>query len=218
MGGDERRERLAGARLYFVCDSAPAGRPLGDLLDAALLGGVDVVQLRDKTADDAALLRAAATFRAAADSHQALFILNDRPDLVRPTAADGVHVGQEDEDLDAVRDAVGTDHLIGLSTHTPAQFDAGASGTADYLSAGPVHTTPTKPGRPATGLALIRHAAELDPKPWFAIGGIDSGTAGAVVAAGAARLVVVRAIRNAPDPLGAARELRTALGAKADVG
>lgn len=211
--GESRRERLRRARLYFVVESRPGGLPAEPLLRAALRGGVDMVQLRDKGAGDEALLRAAAGFRAVCDEHGALFWVNDRPDLALEARADGVHVGQEDEPVDAVRDAVGPDFLIGLSTHTDEQFDAALDSEADELSVGPVHATPTKEGRPAAGLGVIRHAAARGgDRPWFAIGGIDAGTVGDVVAAGAKRIVVVRAVRDAADPEAAARELRAALG------
>jgi thiamine-phosphate pyrophosphorylase len=210
--GESRRERLRRARLYFVVEAEPGGRPAEPLLRAALRGGVDMVQLREKEADDEAILRAAAGFRALCDEHGALFWINDRPDLALEAGADGVHVGQEDEPVGAVRDAVGPDLLIGLSTHTEEQFDAALDSEADELSVGPVHATPTKEGRPAAGLEVIRHAARRGgDRPWFAIGGIEPGTLGAVLEAGATRIVVVRAIRDAADPEAAARELRAAL-------
>jgi thiamine-phosphate pyrophosphorylase len=207
---DSRRERLASARLYFVTDVRPR---LEELLAAALAGGVDMVQLRDKEAGDDELVRAAAVFRRLCDEHGALFWLNDRPDLVEACGADGVHVGQDDMPAADVRERVGDDVLVGLSTHSPEQLDAAlASGVADQLSVGPVWETPTKAGRPAAGLPYVRHAAELaGDRPWFAIGGIDLGNVRAVTQAGASRIVVVRAIRDAHDPAAAASELRAAL-------
>jgi thiamine-phosphate pyrophosphorylase len=182
------------------------------VLEPALRGGVDMVQLRDKQADDDELLRAAARFRSICSEHGALFWLNDRPDLVVETRADGVHLGQDDEPVAAVRERVGPDVLIGLSTHSPSQFDAALRSEADQLSVGPVWETPTKAGRPAAGLDSVRHAAAAGGNaPWFAIGGIDAGNVGEVVAAGARRIVVVRAIRDATDPQRAAGELREAL-------
>jgi thiamine-phosphate pyrophosphorylase len=210
--GAERRERLGRARLYFVTDSLDAGPRLRQLLDAALAGGVDMVQLRDKHAGDAELLRAAEIFRVACDDHCALFWLNDRPDLAAGAGADGVHVGQDDAPVEEVRAEVGPDLLVGLSTHSPAQLDAALESGADQVSVGPVYATPTKEGRPATGLGLVRHAAaRAAGRPWFAIGGIDPGTVGAVAKAGAERVVVVRAIRDSADPRASARELRAAL-------
>ena len=207
---DSRRERLARARLYFVTDVRPG---LEELLAAALAGGVDMVQLRDKEAGDDELVRAAAVFRRLCDEHGALFWLNDRPDLVEACGADGVHVGQDDMPAADVRERVGDDVLVGLSTHSPEQLDAAlASGVADQLSVGPVWETPTKAGRPAAGLPYVRHAAELaGDRPWFAIGGIDLGNVRAVTQAGASRIVVVRAIRDADNPATAASELRAAL-------
>jgi thiamine-phosphate pyrophosphorylase len=203
------RERLATARLYLVCDA----RPL-EWLRAALRGGVDLVQLRDKALDDEGLIAAARDFRAAADAAGALFILNDRPDLVEACHADGVHVGQDDETPAQAREAVGPDRIVGRSTHDPAQaLAAQADPDVDYLAVGPVHATPTKPGRPATGLGLVETASKTISKPWFAIGGLKAENVQKVTACGASRIVVVRAITEAEDPGAAARELREALGA-----
>jgi thiamine-phosphate pyrophosphorylase len=207
----DRRARLAQARLYLVCDARPGGRPLHDVLGRALAGGVDVFQLRDKHADDEQLLRVAAQARALCEDAGALFVLNDRPDLAAAAGADGVHVGQDDEPVAAARAAVGPDRIVGLSTHGTAQADAAAALDVDYIAVGPVRATPTKLGRPAIGLEPVRHAARTVTVPWFAIGGVDAGTIGAVVAAGASRVVVVRAIAEAADPQRAARDLRAAL-------
>jgi thiamine-phosphate pyrophosphorylase len=208
-GPADARERLRRARLYLVVDAAAE-----HVLPAALRGGVDMVQLRDKRADDEEILRAAARFRSLCDEHGALLWLNDRPDLALAAGADGVHVGQDDVPVDAVREEVGDALLIGLSTHSPAQFDAALGSEADQLSVGPVWETPTKEGRPAAGLSYVRYAAEHGgERPWFAIGGIDLGNVGEVVAAGARRVVVVRAIRDAADPEAAAAALRAALPA-----
>jgi thiamine-phosphate pyrophosphorylase len=203
------RERLATARLYLVCDA----RPL-EWLRAALRGGVDLVQLRDKTLDDAGLMAAARAFREAASEAGALFILNDRPDLVAACDADGVHVGQDDVSPAEARGILGAERIIGRSTHAPAQADlASADADVDYLAVGPVHATPTKPGRPAAGLEYVAYAARTVTKPWFAIGGLDAGNVDAVVARGAKRIVVVRAITEASDPEAAARILGARLGA-----
>jgi len=203
----DRRERLRRARLYFVVEAAAK-----HVLPAALRGGVDMVQLRDKRADDEAILRSAARFRSLCDEHGVLFWLNDRPDLALAAGADGVHVGQEDVPADEVREQVGDALLIGLSTHSPSQFDAALDSEADELSVGPVWETPTKEGRPAAGLAYVRYAAQHGgERPWFAIGGITPDNVAEVVAAGARRIVVVRAIRDAADPEAAAAALRAAL-------
>jgi thiamine-phosphate pyrophosphorylase len=205
-----RRERLQAARLYFVTDVRPG---LEELLAAALAGGVDMVQLRDKRASDSELLAAAALFRAACDEHGALFWLNDRPDLVAGAGADGVHVGQDDMPPAEARALAGPEVLIGLSTHSPPQLDAAlAADEADQLSVGPVWETPTKEGRPAAGLAYVEYAAaHAAGRPWFAIGGIDLGNVRDVIAAGASRVVVVRAIQDADDPRAAAAALKAAL-------
>ena len=196
------RERLSTARLYLVCPARPR-----EWLAAAVRGGVDLIQLRDKSLDDDGLV-AAAEFR----GHDALFILNDRPDLVEACGADGVHVGQDDEPPGTARAAVGPDRIVGRSTHAPEQAAAAdADPDVDYLAVGPVHATPTKPGRPAAGLAYLEHVAATARKPWFAIGGLDPATLPAVVERGARRAVVVRAITEAADPERAAAELRAAL-------
>jgi thiamine-phosphate pyrophosphorylase len=197
------RERLDTARLYLVCDA----RPL-DWLRAALRGGVDLVQLRDRSLDDAGMVEAAAAFRTAASEAGTLFILNDRPDLVEACGADGVHVGQDDATPAEARALVGADRIVGRSTHEPAQADAAqADPDVDYLAVGPVHETPTKPGRPAAGPDYVAYAARTVTKPWFAIGGLDAGNVGEVLDRGAERIVVVRAIAAADDPEAAARAL-----------
>jgi thiamine-phosphate pyrophosphorylase len=198
---------LGDARLYFVVETSASDR----LLDAALAGGVDLLQLRDHQASADELLAAAERFRDACDAHGALFLVNDRPELALQAGADGVHVGQDDLPVGDVRRLVGPELVIGLSTHSPEQFDAGLRSDADYLSVGPVWETPTKAGRPAAGIGYVRHAAANATKPWFAIGGIDESNIGEVVAAGASRAVVVRAIRDAPDPRASATALKSAL-------
>jgi thiamine-phosphate pyrophosphorylase len=211
--GKTRRERLQAARVYLVVEAEPPARPLEQLLTAALEGGADMLQLRDKRAPDEKLLSVAAVFRRACDAHGALFWLNDRPDLVAAAGADGVHVGQDDGPVEQVRATVGPDVLVGLSTHSPEQLDAALATDADELSVGPVYETPTKQGRPAAGLGYVSYAAQRigGDRPWFAIGGIDPRNVGEVVAAGAGRVVVVRAIRDADDPAAAAGELQAAL-------
>ena len=177
----------------------------------ALAGGVDILQLRQKEGTDEEILAAASRFRGLCDEHGALFVLNDRPDLAVTAGADGVHVGQDDEPVAAVRERVGSDMLIGLSTHSRAQLAAGLESDADYVCVGPVFATPTKPDYPAVGLELVRHAAETADRPWLAIGGIDGANIREVAAAGATRVVVVRAIQDAPDPRAAAAGLRAAV-------
>ncbi|MDQ6811345.1 MAG: thiamine phosphate synthase [Actinomycetota bacterium] len=212
--GAARRQRLAASRLYLVCGSTIKGRALGDLLRAAIAGGVDIVQLRDKHLCDEDLLPAARAARELCDSLGALLIVNDRPLLARKAGADGVHVGQDDMPVAQVRELLGPDLLIGLSTHSARQIDAHDAALADYTGVGPVHQTPTKPGRPAVGVELVRYAAAHARRPFFAIGGLNAGNLPAVIAAGAQRVCVLRAIGDAVDPERAARSIRDLLDAR----
>lgn len=225
--GAVRRARLAAARLYLVCDAKPGGRELTGVLRAAIAGGVDIVQLRDKRLRDDELTDVAHTAHTLCEQLGALLIVNDRPLVALACGADGVHVGQADMPVAQVRELIGRDMLIGLSTHAPAEIDAlgrvastsagapGAVGNSsidvDYIGVGPVHSTPTKPGRPATGLDLVRYAAARARVPFFAIGGIHAGNALDAVQAGARRVAVVRAIADAANPEHAARTLRRLL-------
>jgi thiamine-phosphate pyrophosphorylase len=203
-----RIERLVDARLYLVCDERH-----DRFLEAALRGGVEIVQLRMKEASEHRILATAERYASACAEHGALFVLNDRPDLVERAHADGVHVGQRDMPVAQARSIVGPDKLVGLSTHTPRQVDVAADLEVDYIGVGPVHATPTKPGRTPVGLELVRYAAEHAAVPFFAIGGIAPGNIAALVEAGAQRIAVVRALTEAQDPEPIARELRGALGA-----
>ena len=210
---NERRERLGRARLYLVCDERPDA-----FLEAALRGGVDVVQLRIKHGSDEQIISAARRYATVCRRAGALLIVNDRPDLARTVGADGVHVGQDDPAVAQAREIVGPECLVGLSTHSPAQIDAAGAQDVDYIGVGPVHATPTKPGRPAVGLELVRYAAAHAEVPFFAIGGIDAGNVGAVHAAGARRVAVVRALTEADDAEAAARALKTQLVAEVELG
>jgi thiamine-phosphate pyrophosphorylase len=207
VDGTARRARLARSRLYFVLEARPHGGDPSDLLDAALRGGVDVVQLRDKELPDDELVRAAEPFRRACAAHGALFVLNDLPELVERCGADGVHVGQGDASVADARRAVGADRLVGLSAGTREELEA-ASGDADYLGVGAIFGTPTKPDADIGGLELVRAARDLLRVPWFAIGGVELDNVEAIAAAGAPGIAVVRAIRDAADPEDAARTLR----------
>ena len=207
--GAERRERLAASRLY-VC--TPIRPDLAEFADAVLGAGVDLIQLRDKQAEAGPLLEASAVLRETAGRHGALFAVNDRADIALAAGADVLHLGQDDLPLSWARRILGDDVLLGRSTHDPDQAARAAAEPWDYLVAGPVWATATKPGRPATGTALLEAVAALDPpQPWFAIGGIDLDNLDQVTAAGATRVVVVRAITTAPDPAFAARTLRERL-------
>jgi thiamine-phosphate pyrophosphorylase len=204
-----RRERLAAARLYLCTPLRP---DLAEFAEVVYGAGVDVLQLRDKEAEAVPLLEAAAVLRAAAARHGALFAVNDRADVALAAAADILHLGQGDLPMTWARRIVGQGTLLGRSTHDREQVhDALAEGW-DYFAVGPVYPTATKPGRPAVGASLLQAVAALDPAvPWFAIGGIDSSSLAEVTRAGAARVVVVRAITDAADPAAATAELRRLL-------
>jgi thiamine-phosphate pyrophosphorylase len=197
----EIRKRLEGSRLYFVTGAPSGGRTLAQTVEAALRGGVDIVQLRDKTLKDGALLTLAHELRRLTQRAGALFIVNDRVDVALLCGADGVHVGQDDLPPQAVRRLIGPDLLLGISTHAPDQARKAISDGADYLGVGPVYATPTKAGRPAVGLEYVRSVAALAPKvPWFAIGGINTSNLPEIVAVGARRVAVVRALSESENP------------------
>ena len=218
----DRRQRLATARLYLCTDARRERGDLAEFADAALAGGVDVIQLRDKGSagekqfgplEARGELAALEVLADAARRHGALFAVNDRADIARAAGADILHLGQDDLPLSVARDVIGPEPLIGRSTHDAEQAGAAASEAVDYFCVGPCWPTPTKPGRTAPGLDLVRTAAALESEtPWFAIGGIDLDRVPEVLAAGARRIVVVRAITAAEDPGAAARTLLNALG------
>ncbi|OBH45730.1 thiamine phosphate synthase [Mycobacterium mantenii] len=220
---DRRLSALAEARLYLCTDARRERGDLADFADAALAGGVDIIQLRDKgSAGEQRFgpleardeLAACQILADAARRHGALFAVNDRADIARAARADVLHLGQGDLPLAVARDIVGPDMLLGLSSHDTDQATAAALSQADYFCVGPCWPTPTKPDRAAPGLPLVRVAAELGTdKPWFAIGGIDEQRLPEVLGAGARRIVVVRAITAAADPRAAARRLSSALAA-----
>ncbi|HTX94099.1 MAG TPA: thiamine phosphate synthase [Mycobacterium sp.] len=223
----QRLTRLGAARLYLCTDARRERGDLAQFADAALAGGVDIIQLRDKgSAGEQRFgpleardeLAACEVLADAARRHAALFAVNDRADVARAAGADVLHLGQGDLPLDVARAIVGPDTLLGLSTHDRDQLAAAAGSNADYFCVGPCWPTPTKPGREAPGLQLVQAAAALtahlhSDKPWFAIGGIDAQRLPEVLDAGARRVVVVRAITAAEDPRAAAQQLRSALAA-----
>jgi thiamine-phosphate pyrophosphorylase len=198
-----RLRRLAASRLYLVTPGDPLAGPLDEFLPRVLEAGVDVVQLRDKSLEARPLLERAAIVRRRTLEFGALFLINDRVDLAIASGADGVHLGQQDLPPAEARRQVGADALIGLSTHTPAEVLRAASMEVDYIAVGPVFPTPTKPGRPAVGHDLVRVAAGHARQPFFAIGGIDAAALPGVLAAGARRVAVVRALAEASDPASA---------------
>jgi thiamine-phosphate pyrophosphorylase len=207
MKPSDRRDALERARLYLV---APGEFPV-DVLHAVIEAGVDLVQLRMKDADAAEILEVGDSFMRVCDETNVPFVVNDRPDIAVALAADGVHLGQDDLPPFVAREIVGTDMLIGRSTHSQGDIDRAIQEhddrLSDYIAVGPIHETPTAPGRPAVGLELIRHASGVVDFPWFGIGGIDPSNVADVAAAGARRIVVVRAITLAQDPMTAARAL-----------
>jgi len=215
------RHRLATASLYLCTDARRERGDLAEFADAALAGGVDLIQLRDKGSpgeqrfgplEARQELEALEVLADAARRHGALLAVNDRADIARAAGADVLHLGQDDLPLAVAREIIGADPVIGRSTHDTAQVDAAVEEPVDYFCVGPCWPTPTKPGRPAPGLDLVRYAAGLaTDKPWFAIGGIDAERLPEVLAAGARRIVVVRAITGADDPRAAAEQLKRAL-------
>jgi len=209
------RGRLAEAVLYLCTDARERQGDLDGFLDRALGGGVDIVQLRHKSLEAGAELRYLETFRRACDKHGALLAVNDRADVAYAAGADVLHLGQDDLPAAVARQICGPGVVIGLSSHDEQQAAAAAAAPeADYYCTGPVWPTPTKPGRPAPGLPLVRFAAGLSAaRPWFAIGGIDLGNLDQVLDAGARRVVVVRAITEADDPGAAAVALAARLRA-----
>ncbi|GFG52811.1 thiamine-phosphate synthase [Mycolicibacterium agri] len=216
-----RQARLAQAQLYLCTDARRERGDLAEFADAALAGGVDIIQLRDKGSpgerqfgplearDELAALEVLAD---AAARHNALLAVNDRADIARAAAADMLHLGQDDLPLDIAREIIGPEPLIGRSTHDRDQVSAAVAEAVDYFCVGPCWPTPTKPGRPAPGLPLVGFAAGLGTdKPWFAIGGIDEQRLPEVLDAGTRRVVVVRAITSADDPQAAAKRLKQLL-------
>lgn len=216
----DRTARLAAARLYLCVDGRRTQDDLSDFLDAVLAGGVDIVQLREKGLEAREEIALCEVFADAAARHDALFAANDRADIAHVVRPDILHLGQDDLPVGIARQILGTDILIGRSTHAVAEADAAATEPGvDYFCAGPTWPTPTKPGRPAPGLALLQHvAASRASRPWFAIGGIDESNLDQVLATGARRVVVVRAITDASDPGAAAASLAARLRAAADAG
>jgi thiamine-phosphate pyrophosphorylase len=207
MDGEQIRARLAEARLYLCTDARTHREDLAEFADAALAGGVDIIQLRDKTLEAGPELAALKVLAEACQRHGALLAVNDRADVALAAGAQVLHLGQDDLPVGWARRVLGEEVVIGRSTHDPAQAsDAARQPGVDYFCTGPCWPTPTKPGRPAAGLGLVRATAAAEPvRPWFAIGGIENlHRLEVVLRAGADRVVVVRAITEAADPQAAA--------------
>jgi thiamine-phosphate pyrophosphorylase len=213
--GTQRRERLAAARLYLCTDARRDRGDLAEFLDAVLAGGVDCIQLREKGLEARDEIVLCEVFAAAAEKHGALWSVNDRADVAAVVRPDILHLGQDDLPVAAARALLGNDVLVGRSTHDEQQVRAAAlESGVDYFCVGPTWPTPTKPGRPAPGLPLLRLAAEVaSPRPWFAIGGIEAANLDEVLEAGARRVVVVRALTEAADPHAAAADFARRLAA-----
>jgi thiamine-phosphate pyrophosphorylase len=201
--------RLASARLYLCTDGRRRAGDLASFLDVVLAGGVDIIQLREKGLEAREELALLEVFADACRRHGTLLAANDRADLALAAGADVLHLGQDDLPVPVARQILGPRPLIGRSSHSPDQADHAATQPGvDYFCAGPVWATPTKPGRPGTGIGLIEHVASRGhARPWFAIGGITVANLDDVLAAGARRVVVVRAITEADDPGAAAAAL-----------
>lgn len=213
--GTRRRAALQNARLYVCVTARRARGDLREFLHAAYEGGVDVIQLRDKSLEAAAEMEAIEVLAEVAREHGKLFAVNDRADVALLTGADVFHVGQGDLSTEQARKVLGPDVVLGRSCHSTGQVDAALTDPGlDYFCTGPVWETPTKPGRAAVGLELPRYAADnAGATPFFAIGGIDAARVPEVLGTGASRIVVVRAVTEADDVAAAARALRTALPA-----
>ncbi|MGI9659558.1 MAG: thiamine phosphate synthase [Gaiellaceae bacterium] len=197
------RPDIGERRLYLITDARSG---LAALLERAIAGGADVVQIREKTLPDGLLLGRLEEAREVTRRHDVPLVVNDRPDLAALVDADYVHVGQDDLPVPRARQLL---DRVGQSTHTRRQIE---TSSADYIGVGPIYATPTKEGRAPVGLSLVADAVEVARRPWFAIGGIGLDTIDDVVGAGATRIAVVRAVADAADPEAAARALRKRLG------
>jgi thiamine-phosphate pyrophosphorylase len=207
-GRTPREDRLSGRRLYLC---TPDRADLATFVEACIVGGVDVVQLRDKTLDDATVVRRAGMVAGVCALFGVPFILNDRPDLAVDAGADGVHVGQDDTSPAEARRTVGPDAIVGLSTHAPDELERSRAEPVDYVSAGPVVSTPTKPGRPGTGTGYVNAAVQRARHPVFVTGGVSPESVPMLARVGATRFVVVRYLTESDDPRQAAARLRAVI-------
>ncbi len=204
-------------RSLYLCTSDRDD--LGQFVTACIKGGVDIVQLREKRLEARQLLERAVIVRDICRDHGVPFVMNDRPDLALACEADGVHLGQDDVSVKIARSLLGSDAIVGLSTHHPDEFTNGLGEEVDYLSVGPIVETPTKPGREPTGIGYVSQARDLadhwpgreTPLPFFVTGGVTPEAIPAIVRAGAKRFVVVRYLTQSDDPLHAAQRLKEAI-------
>ncbi len=197
-------QKLMQACTYLVTSPVP---DLLGVVESALKGGIAIVQYREKTADDEERLQIAKAMRSLCHQYDALFIVNDRVDIAAASDADGVHLGQHDLPMDAARKILGPNKIVGRSTTNPDELKRALDEQADYIGVGPVHETPTKPGKSASGNEYVRYAAQHATMPWFTIGGLNAENLGPTLAAGATRVAVVRALMQADDPAAVARSL-----------
>ena len=200
----ERYERLLRSHTYLVTSPVP---DLLGTVELALKGGIAIVQYREKTANDDERLKIAKEMRSLCHQYDALFIVNDRVDIAAAADADGVHLGQQDLPMEAARQILGPDKIIGRSTTNPSELERALNEKADYIGVGPVHATPTKPGKAASGDEYVRYAAQHATMPWFAIGGLNADNLAPTLEAGATRIAIVRAIMQADDPTAIAQSL-----------
>lgn len=204
----DRHQKLMQARTYLVTSPVP---DLIGVVEAALKGGVDIVQYREKTANDQQRLGIAQQLKALCHQYGALFIVNDRVDIAAAADADGVHLGQQDLPMDAARKILGPNKIVGRSTTNPQELARALEEQADYIGVGPVHETPTKPGKAAAGNDYVRYAAQHATMPWFTIGGLNETNLAPTIAAGATRVAVVRALMEADDPTAVAKAIAAQL-------
>ncbi len=201
---------ISDRRLYLCTPDRP---DLESFVGAAIRGGVDIVQLRERALSDRELVERARRLRGICGDHGVPFLVNDRPDIALEVGADGVHVGQDDVPPSLARRILGPEAIVGLSTHAPSELEAATNEPVDYLSAGPIEPTPTKPGRPGTGLGYASTAAARAKRPVFVTGGVRPDRVADLVDAGVRHFVVVRYLTEASDPEAAARRLRAAIDA-----
>jgi thiamine-phosphate pyrophosphorylase len=215
---EHRRERLARMRLYLITGDQGGEVETARIVEAALEGGADVIQLRKKSMPKGEQYAIARAVRRLTLLHKALFIVNDHADIAIAADADGVHLGQDDLPPSVVRELPGFQgRLIGRSTHSVAQAKAAMDEGADYIAVGPVYPTPSKAGRPAVGTSLVTAVAALADRPFVAVGGIDQENAPAVIEAGATAIAVVRAVYDAADPAEVTRRLREIISTRMEV-